>query len=63
MRLAIILLLTLPVLAQKGATGGEWPTWGGDTGHTRYSPLAQIDAANFDKLELAGVGASFQFIK
>jgi quinoprotein glucose dehydrogenase len=53
MRLAIILALTLPVLAQKGATQGEWTTWGGDTGHTRYSPLDQISSANFDKLELA----------
>jgi len=39
--------------AQKGALHGEWPTWGGDTGHTRYSPLGQIDKSNFDKLELA----------
>ncbi|HEY7671701.1 MAG TPA: c-type cytochrome, partial [Gammaproteobacteria bacterium] len=33
--------------------GGEWRTYGGDLGHTRYSRLDQIDAANFDSLEIA----------
>ena len=32
---------------------GEWPAYGGDIGHTRYSPLDQIDAANFRDLEVA----------
>ena len=32
---------------------GEWPSYGGDTGHTRYSPLDRIDASNFSDLELA----------
>ena len=32
---------------------GEWPSYGGDTGHTRYSPLDQIDASNFGELEIA----------
>ena len=32
---------------------GEWPSYGGDAGHMRYSPLSQIDAANFGDLELA----------
>src|SRR5205085_4474974 len=31
----------------------EWRTYGGDLGHTRYSPLAQITPANFNKLEIA----------
>ncbi len=39
--------------AQHGAPQGEWPTYGGDLGHTRYSPLDQINAANFSKLEVA----------
>ena len=30
--------------AQQGAPDGEWPTYGGDLGHTRYSALDQIDA-------------------
>ena len=38
---------------QSGARGGEWRHYGGDTGHTRYSPLDQINAANFRNLEVA----------
>src|SRR3954464_12591358 len=41
------------VLAQSGAANGEWRSYGGDIGHTRYAPLAQIDATNFSKLEVA----------
>jgi len=40
-------------LAQQGAVNGEWPSYGGDLGHTRYSPLSQINADNFADLELA----------
>ena len=40
-------------LAQYGATNGEWRSYGGDLGSTKYSPLDEIDAANFDDLELA----------
>jgi len=43
----------IPALAQSGAKDGEWRSWGGDTGNTRYSPLDQIDATNFSKLEVA----------
>ena len=32
---------------------GEWPTYGGDLANTRYAPLDQIDASNFDELEIA----------
>jgi quinoprotein glucose dehydrogenase len=32
---------------------GEWPTYGGDLASTRYSPLDQISASNFGKLQLA----------
>ena len=39
--------------AQTGATGGEWRTYGGDLGGTKYSPLDQIDAANFGSLRIA----------
>ena len=41
------------VLAQRGAPAGEWPTYGGDLGHTRYSGLDRIDASNFNRLEVA----------
>jgi quinoprotein glucose dehydrogenase len=39
--------------AQTGAKNGEWPTYGGDLGSTRYSPLDQINAGNFNKLDVA----------
>jgi quinoprotein glucose dehydrogenase len=39
--------------AQQGAANGEWRTYGGDLGHTRYAPLDQIDASNFGRLEVA----------
>ena len=39
--------------AQKGAVGGEWQTYAGDLGATKYSPLTQIDASNFSKLAIA----------
>ena len=49
------LALCLPALAgaQQGATLGQWPSYGGDLGHTRYAPLEQIDASNFSDLKLA----------
>ena len=42
-----------PLKAQSGAKNGEWRTYGGDLGNTRYSPLNQINASNFAKLQLA----------
>jgi quinoprotein glucose dehydrogenase len=43
----------IPICAQSGAKNGEWNTYGGDLGNTRYSPLDQINAENFNKLEVA----------
>jgi len=43
----------VPVSAQYGAKNGEWRSYGADTGNTRYSPLDQINASNFDKLQVA----------
>ena len=37
----------------RGAPDGEWRTYGGDLASTRYADLDQIDAANFDDLEVA----------
>ena len=51
--LGTVFAVALPVLAQQGAKNGEWRTYGGDLGNTHYSPLDQISAANFDKLEIA----------
>src|SRR5690242_14515373 len=44
---------TISLNAQSGAKNGEWRTYGGDLGNTRYSPLNQINASNFDKLQIA----------
>ena len=51
--ICILTLAVAPLMAQSGATSGEWHTYGGDLGSTRYSPLDQISAANFNKLEVA----------
>ena len=43
-----------PAAAQRGAPAtGEWPTYGGDLGGTKYSPLDQVDRDNFENLEIA----------
>jgi quinoprotein glucose dehydrogenase len=50
---SLILCALVRVGAQSGAGNGEWRNYGGDLGHTRYSPIAQIDASNFRTLEIA----------
>ncbi|MEZ5416096.1 MAG: PQQ-binding-like beta-propeller repeat protein [Vicinamibacterales bacterium] len=53
-RVAVAVVLgSVTLAAQRGAPAGEWPTYGGDLGHTRYAPLDQITAANFGQLEVA----------
>ena len=49
----LFLTAALSLSAQTGAKNGEWRYYGGDLGHTRYSPLDQINASNFNKLEVA----------
>src|SRR5271166_6030541 len=44
---------TSALFAQSGTKNGEWRTYGGDLGNTRYAPLDQINASNFNKLEVA----------
>src|SRR5262245_36687405 len=66
--LALVLLvaglvwLTMGVAGQSGSKNGmaapstkngEWPQYTGDLAGTRYSPLDQINADNFNKLEVA----------
>ena len=54
MRMLLVLcLFSSSVFAQYGAPDGQWSTYGGDLGHTRYSALDQIDAGNFSDLEVA----------
>ena len=49
----LLLWSTAPITGQSGARNGEWRTYGGDLGNTHYSPLDQINANNFNKLEVA----------
>jgi quinoprotein glucose dehydrogenase len=49
----LLALLSLPSTAQQGAPDGEWPSYGGDLGHTRYAALDQINAENFSELDVA----------
>jgi len=37
----------------RGNAFGEWRHWGADQWSTRYSPLDQINASNFDSLQVA----------
>ncbi len=37
----------------RGNAPGEWRYWGADAWSTRYSPLDQINASNFNQLEIA----------
>src|SRR3989454_1922682 len=51
--LSLFCASTVPLTAQTGAKSGEWRSYGADVGNTHYSPLDQVDASNFNKLELA----------
>ncbi len=59
LKLAFLALIVAgsPVHAQGAqpltTSHGEWPSYGGDTRGSRYSPLDQIGAANFSSLEVA----------
>ncbi len=53
-----LLLLPLALQGQQGTPTvepdiGEWHSWGGDFGSNRYSPLDQINAENFEDLQVA----------
>ncbi|MBI4464651.1 MAG: PQQ-binding-like beta-propeller repeat protein [Acidobacteria bacterium] len=47
------LLSTLLADAQRGAKGGEWRFYGGDSGSTKYSALDQINRDNVKDLKIA----------
>ena len=40
---ALVLWGAPPVAAQQGAAGGEWRSYTGESGGTKYSPLDQYD--------------------
>ena len=50
---AALVLSAQPAAAQYDAVDGEWRSYAGDNGSTKYSPLDQIDAGNFDDLRIA----------
>ena len=51
--LLLFLWATLPATGQSGSRRADWPTYGGDLASTRYSPLDQITAGNFNTLQVA----------
>jgi len=44
---------TMPLFAQYHPKDTEWPTYAADLAGTRYRPLDQINASNFNDLEVA----------
>jgi quinoprotein glucose dehydrogenase len=51
--LAGLMLWTALPASQTRPSDRDWRTYGGDLANTRYSPLDQINAANFKNLEVA----------
>src|SRR5436190_1611925 len=50
---ALLALIAPRATTQQGASNTNWRSYGGDVANTRYSPLSQIDASNFSKMQLA----------
>ena len=53
MMVAVLVLAASAAFAQQGAVNGEWRSFGGDLGSTKYSALDQIDADNVGTLRVA----------
>jgi quinoprotein glucose dehydrogenase len=51
--LVFFLLLSPVAFAQSSSKNTEWPTYTADLAGTRYRPLDQINASNFNDLEVA----------
>ena len=49
----LAVLAVAPARAQLGTQDGEWRTFGGDTGSTKYAPLDQINRDNVRDLQIA----------
>ena len=49
----VVTAASIVTLLSARTTNGDWPTYGGTLASTRYSPLDQINASNFSKLEIA----------
>ena len=57
--LAILTITTAP--STLSAQQAEWRHWGADASSTRYAPFDQIDATNFNDLEVAWMWRSDNF--
>jgi quinoprotein glucose dehydrogenase len=51
----VLASVTANVAQDRATPTGEWRYIGGNPSHTRYSPLDQINATNFEKLQIAWV--------
>jgi len=49
---ALIISTAATASAQQKPADGEWSSYGGDKGFTRYSPLAQINRDNVKNLQV-----------
>src|SRR2546426_750382 len=49
----LLILATAAVVGQPGSQSSDWRVYGKDLASRRYSPLDQINASNFNKLEVA----------
>jgi len=49
----LFLFVAVAAAAQVRYKETEWPTYGADLANTKYRPLDQINASNFNKLEIA----------
>src|SRR5690606_15622536 len=53
---SLLVGIARPATAQeRGNPYGEWRYWGADQGSTRFSPLDQVNAENFEQLQVAWV--------
>ncbi len=50
-----------PAFGQQGAPNGEWPSYGGDAGSTKYSPLDVIDETNVQDLQVVWTWQSVDY--
>ena len=50
---AVVVAMALTVPSAVLAEEGEWSHWGADAASSRYSPLDQINAGNFEDLSVA----------
>lgn len=49
----VLICVPVPLRAQNHAKDKEWPSYAADLAGTRYRPLDQINASNFNELEIS----------